>query len=320
MLNQTLLVAVVAIATSCDLDAAEPIDVKALSRRLISQYESAYREFKTDFRKAKTNAARIKILQASTKTINGIFKDHLKSKAIAAVLPKIIGTSGVDLKPTFRGVVTRNPDDNIRAVALYAMAVYLDHNGGDEKSIVSFLEIVKKDFASVPYEGTTLGKAAAEALYEVKFLRVGKVAPDVEGQDADGTKFRLSDYHGKVIVLRFWGDWCPFCRAMFPQERELVQRHKDKPFVLIGVNSDPRLRLKQAQEQKNLVWRSFWDGGDTGGPIARTYNVKEWPTIFVIDHSGTIRYKGTGVRGKALDNAVDKLLGKLERETVTAQK
>jgi hypothetical protein len=36
---------------------------------------------------------------------------------------------------------------------------------------------------------------------------VGQPAPDTEGQDLDGTHFRLSDYRGKVVLLDFWGDW-----------------------------------------------------------------------------------------------------------------
>jgi peroxiredoxin len=33
------------------------------------------------------------------------------------------------------------------------------------------------------------------------------VAPDIESEDLDGVKFKLSDYRGKVVVLDFWGDW-----------------------------------------------------------------------------------------------------------------
>jgi hypothetical protein len=36
---------------------------------------------------------------------------------------------------------------------------------------------------------------------------VGRPAPDIEGEDVDGQKFRLSDYRGKVVVLDFWGNW-----------------------------------------------------------------------------------------------------------------
>ena len=38
-------------------------------------------------------------------------------------------------------------------------------------------------------------------------VRIGKAAPDIEGEDLDGAKFKLSDYKGKVVVIDFWGDW-----------------------------------------------------------------------------------------------------------------
>jgi hypothetical protein len=37
--------------------------------------------------------------------------------------------------------------------------------------------------------------------------QVGSLAPEIEGVDIDGVKFKLSDYRGEVIVLDFWGDW-----------------------------------------------------------------------------------------------------------------
>ncbi len=40
-----------------------------------------------------------------------------------------------------------------------------------------------------------------------RMAKVGKVAPDIEGEDLDGKKFKLSDYRGKVVVLDFWGNW-----------------------------------------------------------------------------------------------------------------
>ncbi len=36
---------------------------------------------------------------------------------------------------------------------------------------------------------------------------IGQVAPEIEGEDLDGVRFRLSDYRGKVVVLDFWGNW-----------------------------------------------------------------------------------------------------------------
>jgi hypothetical protein len=90
-----------------------------------------------------------------------------------------------------------------------------------------------------------------------------------------------------------------------------VKRLKDEPFALIGVNSDGDLEaLKPVLEKERITWRSFWNGPEgTGGPISERWNVKGWPTIYVLDHEGRIRFKG--VRGEAMDAAVDALLEEL---------
>jgi hypothetical protein len=56
------------------------------------------------------------------------------------------------------------------------------------------------------------GKAALatqfkDALYLLEKLSIGKVAPEIEAEDLDGKKFKLSDYRGKVVVIDFWGNW-----------------------------------------------------------------------------------------------------------------
>jgi hypothetical protein len=101
---------------------------------------------------------------------------------------------------------------------------------------------------------------------------------------------------------------------MYPHERSLVERLKHKPFALIGVNSDTdKEKLKRRAAKEGITWRSFWNGPKgTEGPIAQAWNVRLWPTIYVLDHKGTIRFKG--VREKQLDEAVDGLLKELSEE------
>ena len=95
---------------------------------------------------------------------------------------------------------------------------------------------------------------------------------------------------------------------MYPHERSLVKRLKDKPFALIGMNSDGDLdTLREVRVEKELTWRSFWNGpSGTGGPISAAWGVRAWPTIYVIDAEGVIRFKN--VRGERMDAAVDQLL------------
>jgi hypothetical protein len=99
---------------------------------------------------------------------------------------------------------------------------------------------------------------------------------------------------------------------MYPHERSLVEKMKDKPFALIGVNSDiNKEKLKKRMEEEKITWRSFWNGPQgTNGPIAKTWNVYGWPTIYVLDAKGVIRYKN--VRDDAMEKAVEELLKEME--------
>jgi hypothetical protein len=99
---------------------------------------------------------------------------------------------------------------------------------------------------------------------------------------------------------------------MYPHERSLVKRLESKPFALLGVNSDTdKGALKEVMKKEEITWRSWWNGPEgTRGPLSKTWNVHGWPTIYVLDHKGVIRYKN--VRGEKMDEAVDKLLKEQE--------
>ena len=102
---------------------------------------------------------------------------------------------------------------------------------------------------------------------------------------------------------------------MYPHERSLVKRLKDKPFALIGVNSDEDLAnlRDKVRIEKELTWRSFWNGPKgTKGPISQAWNVYGWPTIYIIDSNGVIRARNK--RGEEMDEVVDQLLAEMERD------
>jgi hypothetical protein len=64
-----------------------------------------------------------------------------------------------------------------------------------------------KEAPERPQEITTLGDIARRELFSIRDLAVGKPVPNIEGEDLDGKKFKLSDYSGKVMLLDFWGYW-----------------------------------------------------------------------------------------------------------------
>jgi hypothetical protein len=97
---------------------------------------------------------------------------------------------------------------------------------------------------------------------------------------------------------------------MYPHERSLVQAMENKPFVLLGINSDPSKDfLKKVIADEKMTWRSWWDGGSTSGPIATKWNVHGWPTLYVVDHKGVIRHKWVGSPGEEImDKSLEKLV------------
>ena len=101
---------------------------------------------------------------------------------------------------------------------------------------------------------------------------------------------------------------------MYPHERSLVSQLSDKPFAIIGVNSDDDLdQIRETVKRKNITWRSFWNGEEgTGGPISTAWRVRGWPTIYILDGEGVIRFKN--VRGDELDRAIETLLAELGEE------
>ncbi len=101
---------------------------------------------------------------------------------------------------------------------------------------------------------------------------------------------------------------------MYPHERSLVKKLAKRPFALLGVISDSSLlEVKEIKKNNDITWRSFFDGGGTGGPIATRWGVRGWPTIFVIDHKGVIRHRN--LRGDRLEDAVMSLLKEARKDS-----
>lgn len=106
---------------------------------------------------------------------------------------------------------------------------------------------------------------------------------------------------------------------MYPHERSLVSEYASRPFAIIGINSDKdRDTIKERIVEESITWRSFWNGGSTSGPISTAWNVRGWPTLYLIDHEGVIRHKG--LRGEALEEALKELVPQAEAALKTGDR
>jgi peroxiredoxin len=144
----------------------------------------------------------------------------------------------------------------------------------------------------------------------VTTLSVGKTAPEIAGRDFEGRPFRLSDYRGKVVLLKFTADWCAICRAQAPYERFLLDKYARWPFAILAVETGAsRDAARQAQAASPLSHRSWWDEprpGDHTGPIAAAWNVTGFPATYLIDGDGVIQF--VDVREESMLIAVRQLV------------
>lgn len=160
----------------------------------------------------------------------------------------------------------------------------------------------------------------SRARHAVSALTIGKEAPEIDGADLDGRPLQLSSYRGKVVVLTFGGAWCAICRADYPYERFLLELYGEWPFAILGVDSSATPdEARRGQVAHGLSYAVWWDGRpgpDERGPIAAAWNVLGWPTTYVLDAAGIIRY--VDLRGEDLMKAVRQLLVEEQRRLLKA--
>lgn len=181
-----------------------------------------------------------------------------------------------------------------------------------EAKAIEYYELVASKFADVDGPEGKLGELAKPELFELKNLSVGKVAPEIVLKDLEGNEAKLSALKGKVVVLDVWATWCGPCRAMIPHEREMVKKFEGKPFEFVSISfDDSKETLQNFLKKEPMPWTHWFNGPD--GPMGKAWNIRYFPTIYVLDSKGVIRFKG--VRGEEMTEAVQSLLDEMKKGT-----
>lgn len=126
---------------------------------------------------------------------------------------------------------------------------------------------------------------------------------------SEGEYIALEDLRGKVVLLDFWGTWCPPCVASVPSLRSLYKKYSKEaaPFTIIGISSDSEEDKWRAFTAENqMVWPQYLDRDRA---IQRAFAVRAFPTYIVIDHEGIVRFRVSGLsfeREAALNDAIRK--------------
>ena len=168
-------------------------------------------------------------------------RDHIRSEKLGPLCERISYGLCAEYEPFLREVLEKNPHKEVRGQACLALAHFLSNRSlkldmvlGDPKLAREFADLYGKEYleglrrqdrvkaaeeaeallvrATRDYgdvklpDGETVAEKAEPELFGLRHLAVGKMAPDIEGQDQDGVRFKLSDYRGKVVLLDFWSE------------------------------------------------------------------------------------------------------------------
>lgn len=229
---------------------------------------------------------------------------HTSSSGIAQAVKALEYHPIKFAEPILKAVREKNPNETEKAAATYALGMQyfrLYEAATEEKAAeeakakaLDYFQEVSSKYASANIQGFPLADQAARTMFELANLSVGSECPEIDGADVEGGAFKLSDYRGKHVVLMFWGGWCHACHGVIPLMNQLVADMKDKPVVVLGINTDIPDEARKAYQDYKVNFRN-WSDGTTSGPITSIFNLRNFPTLYLLDPKGKIVLKNTSL-------------------------
>lgn len=134
--------------------------------------------------------------------------------------------------------------------------------------------------------------AAVQAFFNSQVaVADGDQAPEFSLLDTDGTPHSLAEHRGRVVVLNFWGTWCPPCLKELPGLSRFADEHPEVLVLGVAVDSGSAKRLAAEKERLDIRFPVVVADHLVQG----AYGVRVLPTTFVIDGDGIVRHHQVGI-------------------------
>lgn len=149
----------------------------------------------------------------------------------------------------------------------------------------------------------------AKQLAETTLIHEGDMAPDFTVVMLDGTKVKLSDLRGKVVMLNFWATWCGPCMEEFKEIPEKIVKHfEGKNFVLLPISRGEKREVVESK-MKSLKEKgiNFPVAIDPTKAIYSLYATQYIPRNFIIDQNGKVVFLTVGLEGDVLGEIAKKI-------------
>jgi len=135
---------------------------------------------------------------------------------------------------------------------------------------------------------------------------VGKPLPDFQVHTVDGKKRRLSDFHGKVLLVDVWASWCAPCKVELPILDDMARRLKSRGVEILAVSVDQEKANMMDFIHKQRTWSvTFFH--DPDGRVPDLLQPPKMPTSYVVDRMGVVRMINQGFESSDARRLEDKL-------------
>jgi peroxiredoxin len=132
---------------------------------------------------------------------------------------------------------------------------------------------------------------------------IGLPAPDFELGDLDGGRTRLSDLHGKVVVLNFWATWCLPCKTEMPVLEDRLDKFRPRLEILAINFDEPPEKVGTFVDELGLDLQILLD---PGAVVQDLYRVRGYPTTYFLDPEGVVLVQHIGL---LTESQLDRYLG-----------
>lgn len=123
-------------------------------------------------------------------------------------------------------------------------------------------------------------------------------APEISnGQWINSEPLTLKSLHGRVVLLEFWTFACYNCRNTLPTVKKWDAQYRDKGLTIIGVHTpelDYERNVDNLRKEIAALGITYPVVTDNDYSTWQTYNVEAWPTLFVLDKQGRVRWTHVG--------------------------
>lgn len=157
-------------------------------------------------------------------------------------------------------------------------------------------------------KNTTYGESILDFITLNRNVKIGDRYVDFSQTDAKNNLVKLSDFHGKIVLLEFWGSWCGPCRESNPELVKIYNEFKNRGFEILGVGAETSRDVwLKAIEKDKLTWTNVTDLKGDKNTVALMYGVSYYPTNFLIDKKGNIIARD--LQGDKLRKMLKQILG-----------